>query len=97
MIKFMENVLKNIKEVKFLEKITDNHLIGGKLSFETDKYIFIFNSQVFEFGGIQSRIFTTKKAALKILIEKLDKYYNKLHAHMNFHKDLNSMDDNYEN
>lgn len=87
----MKNILKNIEEVKSLEKIADDHLIGGKLSFEGNKYIFIFHCQVFEFNGIQSRIFTTKKDALKILIEKLDKYYNKLHCHISFHTNLNSI------
>ena len=75
-MKNKQNPIKNKETIQQLEKIASNHLIGSKLRFKGDKYLFIFFETCNGLDGIQSRIITTKKDALTLLITRLDEYYN---------------------
>ena len=89
-----QNPIKNNEIVKNLKQIADNHIIGGNLKFEGTRFLFIFHCEHFQLGGIQSRIITTKKEALTLLITRLDEFYNKLNCHIDWHTPLNSLTNN---
>ena len=84
-------ILENIETVKRLEKIVNNHLCGGKFSYENGKARIVFFQTFSGLNGVQLSLEKVKINALEILIKRLDKLYNNEFAWSKHHRDIKSI------
>ena len=84
-------ILENIETVKRLEKIVNNHLCGGKFSYENGKARIVFFQTFSGLNGVQLSLEKGKINALEILIKRLDKLYNNEFAWSKHHRDIKSI------
>ena len=87
------SIQANIERLARLEAIANNHLVGGVLDFEVPgKLRYIFFERWSGLDGVQVSLADGKAAAYKLLIERLDRFYNEENAWMSFHNDINSLE-----
>ena len=85
------SIQENINKVEELTSIINKHLVGGKLSFDSNHILYILNENYSGFGGVRVSLDKGKINALVILIRKLDELYNIEFGWSSHHVELQSI------
>lgn len=85
------SIQRNMAELSNLQSVLDSHLVGGKLTSDDSQLTYMFHETYGGLSGVRVCLSKGKINAYKLLIQKLDRFYNEEFSWSSSHKVLTSL------